>query len=571
MRRLAAAIGLACLSVSSAFATPEPPAPSPDELISRARALDLHEARRWQRLLHYKGDRGSEILPGPFFLDDEGHRGPWRELEATLRGALAPVGEDPDAHALCNFPARVAYLELALDWTAPALHCPALDEWQSGGRIRSASLILASGDLSNPASFFGHILLKFNEGEGFDPLSEGLFDRSLNFGAVVPEDENMVLFSHIDFIQHRQDYAENQLRDLWEYQLDLTPEQVRLLVDHAWELREAQTVYYFLTKNCAYEFAELLSLVLDTPLLPDSKIWSAPSDVFEELVNVRQPDGRAAVKDIRRIRSRQNRFRVRYDALTPGEREALDAAVEAGLADDVETAQRVLAALPDRALNRVTETGLYYAAFARRYEAADSPARARIVALNRAFLALRLRLPTGQAFADIDTTGRPPHEGHRSALAQVRGLYHSDLGAGVELRLRPVHSDFLSLDPGALPFSELALADVAVLARDDALTLRRADLIRITTLNVSRSRLPYDTAWAWRFRVGAEDRDLACDDCLVGFVEGGIGGSRMTPDASLAAAALIEARLTSTDEARLRGHAGPALQIVGALAPARRQ
>ncbi|MEL6678792.1 MAG: hypothetical protein AAFQ51_08800, partial [Pseudomonadota bacterium] len=93
------------------------------------------------------------------------------------------------------------------------------------------------------------------------------------------------------------------------------------------------------------------------------------------------------------------------------------------------------------------------------------------------------------------------------------------------------------------------------------------DLIRITTLNVSRSRLPYDTAWAWRFRVGAEDRDLACDDCLVGFVEGGIGGSRMTPDASLAAAALIEARLTSTDEARLRGHAGPALQIVGALAP----
>ena len=573
MRTLAAALfGLLC-SLGPALATPATLA----DVLDRAGDLRLQAAPMWLRLLHYKGEM-SEILPGPFFIDDEGHRDPGRELEATLRGAFAPV-EDAEDHALCRYPARIAYLSEALGWMPPpSPDCTELDAWQSGGRIRGASLILASGDLSNPASFFGHILLKFNEGEGFDPLSEGLFDRSLNFGAVVPENENMVLYmvrgltggyvssySHIDYIQHRHDYAENQMRDLWEYQLDLNPRQVRLLVDHAWELREAQTTYYFLTKNCAYEFAELLSLVLDAPLLPDGKIWSAPSDVFEELVQLRQPDGRVAVKDVRRIRSRQNRFRVRYDALERAERDALDTAIKAGLDGDLTGARDAIAALDPTGQDHVIETGLYYTSFARRRASRESEEAAAVAGLNRLLLEMRLQRPPGQAFCGLKDAGSPPHEGHRSALAQVRPVYNSALGAGVELRLRPVHSDFLSLDAGALPFSELALADVSLLYRDDVLSLRRADLIRITTLNVSPSGLPYDAARAWRFRVGAEHRDLACDDCLVGFVEGGLGASPVTADQTLAGAAMVEARLTSTDDVTIRGHAGPALRVVGRL------
>ena len=42
---------------------------------------------------------------------------------------------------------------------------------------------------------------------------------------------------------------------------------------------------------------------------------------------------------------------------------------------------------------------------------------------------------------------------------------------------------------------------------------------------MSETGLPDDGGLAWRLRFGFEQDALDCDDCLVGYVEGGIGGA----------------------------------------------
>ncbi len=119
-------------------------------------------------------------------------------------------------------------------------------------------------------------------------------------------------FTHLEFYQQNHNYAETQLRDLWEYKLDLTNSEVDLIVGHTWELLGMENQYYFISENCAYRIAELLNLVIEKPLLPSSKYWAMPIDVFTGLTSTALGE-RDLVKSITRFPSRQNRFRDAYE------------------------------------------------------------------------------------------------------------------------------------------------------------------------------------------------------------------------------------------------------------------
>ncbi|MFR8206372.1 MAG: DUF4105 domain-containing protein [Alphaproteobacteria bacterium] len=50
-------------------------------------------------------------------------------------------------------------------------------------------------------------------------------------------------------------------RDIWEYNLDFTPEELDFFVAHLWEVGHAQSKYYFFTRNCSYMLMETLDAV----------------------------------------------------------------------------------------------------------------------------------------------------------------------------------------------------------------------------------------------------------------------------------------------------------------------
>lgn len=136
--------------------------------------------------------------------------------------------------------------------------------WSRTGAVEGISVIFASGHLSNPASFYGHLLVKFNSpGER---AAEDLLETTLNYGAVIPPNEGAIsyiingllggynsTFTHLEFFQHNHNYAETQLRDLWEYELDLTPSEVDLIVSHTWEVLGKDNKYYFVCKTAHTE------------------------------------------------------------------------------------------------------------------------------------------------------------------------------------------------------------------------------------------------------------------------------------------------------------------------------
>src|SRR5262245_18348270 len=115
----------------------------------------------WQKLLHYTaptlglGRAQSDVLSPNFFRSPEGKTDPAAELAATLAAMKAPVGEKPDEHAQCRFPARLIWMRSADLVTSDleAVRCPAFQAWLGEKPISGGSLIFASGHLVNPYTF----------------------------------------------------------------------------------------------------------------------------------------------------------------------------------------------------------------------------------------------------------------------------------------------------------------------------------------------------------------------------------------------------------------------------------
>lgn len=516
-------IGGASLSVARADA-PFLQSPAPMSVAEASRHPVWLKLVRWAPAMLPGGDGHVDVTTDTFYFSGRKDFDPAAELAATVAALKAPIGEDPETHALCRFPARARFVRAMLSESLPAEPgCVRLNKWRRNGAVSSVSVVLASGHLSNPGSFYGHLLLKLNAGE--KELSSELLDTAVNYGAVFGENQNPIvyvakgvaggytsLFTHLEYFHHNHNYAETQLRDVWEYELSLSPERTAFLVDHIWEMIGVGNRYYFAVQNCAYRIAEVVNVVVDEPLLPRSKFWSTPVDVFRRLSAIEQ-DGRPLVRRIDRLASRQNRFRERYFAL-PQERRALAADLAAG-APVSALLQRISAAAAEEEIL----TALDYLAFAD--VKLDKGAAERKTRTNDLLLA-RLALPPSKSPPE-GSRATPPHEGDRSSLLQLRYLYNTELGHGAELRFRPVYSDFLSQEIGVLPYSELSILDLRLRMIEGDVSLRRLDVIRVTTLNPNRTGLPADGDLAWRLRFGAEAREVACNGCAVGFVEGGVG------------------------------------------------
>jgi Domain of unknown function (DUF4105) len=550
-------------------------------LVEQARSKNLAAHPYWNALLHYRPAlprdgvaQVSEVISPEFFLAPQGRHDPSAELEATLAAMLAPAGEDADAHAQCRFVARYQWLRRSLDWSGsapPAMACPAYRTYTRNHRIESLSLVFATGYLSNPASFFGHILLKFNTQRGSAPAE--LLDYSLNFGADIPPGENGVSyvlngllggyqagFTNQEFYTFNHAYAENELRDLWEYVLELKEHEVEQLVAHSWELLRHKYVYYFLRENCAYRMAELLGLVIDQPLLP-SLPWSMPATVFERITAIRR-DGVPLVREVRRIASRQSRFHERFRALDATAQGVAVNLVDSGL--DLRDAR--YAALSQERKTAVIDALLDYYEYRIIVDRQDSS----LQDTKHRVLVERIGLPARDAaaygLADAGKDTAPPHQATLPFLVRLGGVHNSRLGGGTELRLRPGVFDRMASDVGRIPSSHLTFLDLRVVYRNRSVKLRSLDLLAIENPNLPRTHLPGDGGWAWKLRATLEAHDLACSACSVWKLEGGFGRAMSLTNAAVVFG-IVD--LVAQESHRASGWAAviPRLGVVAAAGP----
>ncbi|WP_244556626.1 DUF4105 domain-containing protein [Enterovibrio nigricans] len=223
-----------------------------------------------------------------FFFSSQGRVNPEAELIATIEAFY----RTPESQ--CKFPARKLWLDQQLRFPSfPEVNCADYQNYKQAFDAESISLVYASGYLGNPASMYGHILLKFNNPENHEYL-----DNTFSYGARVPETDNKLTYIfqgitggyegfYANQKYHHQNltYSESELRDLWEYRLNLSEQDVTFVLAHLWELENVSMTYYFFTENCAYQLAKLLELVIDDPLVVKNKRWVMPYDVIMMLNN----------------------------------------------------------------------------------------------------------------------------------------------------------------------------------------------------------------------------------------------------------------------------------------------
>lgn len=454
----------------------------------------------WHKLLHVKNGRNSDVLSKHFFLSAPGEFSPENELRATLSAFLEPQ-EQSKLHAQCRFPARYQWLKekLGSQLNFKDAYCSEYEEWKSENDGDSISLVFASGYLENPASLYGHLMLKFNRPAPKNPL----LDTSINYGAETPQNENPVsyvlkgifggyqgVFSQAEFYKNNMLYGEMELRDLWEYKLNFTPEKADFIMAHTYELINTRFTYYFFKDNCALQIADILALGGDSPLYDSERPWVLPIDVVEGLANAGQ------VADINLHTSRQAEFYDHYRALNEEERAYLRALTEG-------SSPLILNHLPNvHSKQAVLDAALDYVAF----EFANNDDQKAYQKKKYALLGYQASLPTPAApkatnFRDSMVSTKP--------LMVGLGLAHYDGHSGLSVRLRPAYYDGLDINVGRPKFSTLTMMDTELFIRDGRPEIKRLDFVNVESIQPSLTGLDADKDSTWRFKAGYESDSLS--------------------------------------------------------------
>jgi hypothetical protein len=267
--------------------------PPLDSLVEQALAAHLDSARYWHILLHYEpaltGGVVSQVDDPAFFLAASGRREPRAELVATVEALFGRLPADEQQALLCRFPARYAWLRTQLHLLdSPLPECERFNGMLSRLQPASVALVFPDAYMNSPASMFGHTLLLINGAEDSQLLA-----RSVNYSARTTESRGLVfaakgLFGfyngyyefHPYYIRVQQ-YSDISMRDIWEYPLNLTDDEVLRLVRHVWELQEVYTRYYFFDDNCSYNLLHLLEAARPAARLTEHfRLYAIPLDTI---------------------------------------------------------------------------------------------------------------------------------------------------------------------------------------------------------------------------------------------------------------------------------------------------
>lgn len=469
----------------------------------------------WQKLLHFKNG-SSQIRNGSFFLSPEGGNNAFAELVETINAIKKPQGEYPvDLHPQCVYPARVQWLkqELGDSLILPEINCPTYSDWKHMNNAESVSVIFVSGFFGNPASFFGHLMLKMNQPSGKSDADSPLLDMSINYGADVPDGDGPIKYmaygllggyeasyTQEDYYIYDASYAEIEQRVLWEYELNLTAEEVDLLQDHLWEIGQAKFTYYFLSFNCASQLANFINVVVDSPLLNQNQPWDMPIDVFKNIAKTKH-HGEGLLRHVKKRDSKYDRLHAKYVDLSYTEK-----AIAKRLIDNVQFLNSdEYIALNSTSKSKILSTLYDYVEL--EMSRANEVEIDTYKAVKRKLMLANLELAPAE-LGKIRQEGLPPHQAQNPILGSIAWVHNLQNGGAMEFRTRIGYYDFLSIEASRFKDSNATFLDARIRTDGNKAWLHSFDFLNIAALNILDVDLFEESRWAWNTRVTVEQADL---------------------------------------------------------------
>ena len=395
------------------------------DLLRRAHALSLHEQRYWRLLLHYRanwiGSYESEIDEPGFFLAPNGKTDAKAELDATLTAFFSSelVGRSRQP-ARCAFIARYEWLKTALaidESRLPPEQCQRFRSWYKELNPDSLSLIFPSAFLNNPASSFGHLLLRIDQ-KGQTEATR-ILAYTINYAAELPPNTGMEYvylgifggytgyFSTMPYYLKANEYGDFENRDIWEYRLNFTQDQLHRVLLHAWEMGNASFDYFFFKENCAYHILALLDLADPDLYLADRfLLYTFPSEGVRAVTATPNLVQDAVFRPSRRTRIMRGR-----EALNADEGDWLQKIINEPTMAQSDAFTRLHPGRRAAVLDVASDYFLYQAA------TREDPAP--FEAHNKTMLLARSQLSVAATPANYQPFSGPPDQGHNTVRAGV--------------------------------------------------------------------------------------------------------------------------------------------------------
>ncbi|WP_165831987.1 DUF4105 domain-containing protein [Aliidiomarina sp. B3213] len=476
----------------------------------------IAQSRTWLKLLHVDEPGAlSAVNDQRFFLSEQGRQNPYAELRATLAALEAPqiAGE---GHAVCKFPARAQFLAQQNLVQPTDANCPERDEWLGKHQDQSVGVMFASGYLGNPASFFGHMLIHLGEPSSNDtPVT--LLDTSMNFGADTGDDGIVpyilkglfggyqARYSQALFFHNSAIYSESEMRDLWQYKLNLNDEDREFLILHMWEVLGQNFDYLFLSENCASRIARTLELVINDDLAQSNMPWVAPETVMRNLSQA-EYEGEPLIAEREHKPSRRLITEHLFHQLTSDQQFALESTWQnPNLLNFQNTAFAELNTNEQGAVIDVILSHLL--------TLEETDTELPIPQLRQQALVKRLQLP---ANSQVSRPLPPPpiETAVPSSMWRMAFLDNSEIGTVGRLSFRPLHYDLLQSSAARMPYASLEVLRTDIDITDNNISLNRLQLFDVTNLYVQRTPLPEMRSRAWQVAANISNTHLSCTDCL---------------------------------------------------------
>lgn len=472
---------------------------------------------QWRALMHFHDrwlSKESTIDSDAFFLSPEGKKDIEKELKETLRAFFTPVKnvtkikdkKDEYNHPQCLFPARYSWLKSRLKFDSkilPNIQCRDFETFKSTIAPERVALIFTSAYMGNPASLFGHTLLRLDSA-GETPL----LSHAVNYGAITGSDGGLPfifkgvfggyngIFSVYPYYDTVNLYNNIENRDIWEYQLNLNKDQLDRLVAHVWELGHNSAYYYFFSENCSYMLLETLNAALPQHDLTEDfyhplfSNYTIPIDTVRTVLKQKDILKKAVYRP-----SRQTKLMHAYAFLESSEKTQLrkllkkprdvDAVMKSNLTDE------------QKANILITAYEYIQYVFIADKIPLDEMRRDSIKILT-ALSSIRDK----STITDVPPPATRPDEGHSSGAIGIYGG-RKDHKNFTDFIIRPAYHTLLNASAGFIPFSAITYMDTTLrwYENENELKLQRFSFVDISSFP---TRNELFSPFSFKLNLGAE-------------------------------------------------------------------
>jgi len=492
------------------------------ELITQANAKQLAHSPVWHALLHYKknviGRLRSEVDSAEFFLSAEGSTVPQSELVATLAAFFSNKAITPTKYsAQCRFPARFYWLNKQLEFDANRLStevCDDLQKYYQAMAPESLSVIFPSAHPNSPSSMFGHTLLRINKKDQTENTRMLAF--SVNYAAQIDPEQDMLSytvlgltggfmgkFMVLPYYLKLREYGQIENRDLWEYDLNISKQQLDFILRHTFELTHSYFDYYFFTENCSYHLLSLLDITdADQPMTNEFPGWTIPVDTLKLM---RQ---RNLISGYQFFPSLARKINHRQQQLTSDEIALVLLAHENGFESVVAEMEQLESIRQVKILDLLTD----YLRF-RKIKDSEKKVSSKLNQAERQVLSYRSKLRIPSQVLKIDPPGVSPDQGHETARVGL-AFGAANKNNYIDLEWRPAYHDALDASQGFLSNSGLEFMKLKLRysADDNTAQLQQINILNIQSIeprnqffssyswhaNIDWSKTLVDNQGAWR-------------------------------------------------------------------------